>query len=532
MTPTLCLLILGAAPPQLGVDLAGHPLPAGAVAGLVPSGGQAAVEAAAFRPGGRVLATNAADGARFWHLPTMRIQRRVPAPRGIKAEHSLLDGRGEVALWAPREGAIHAYDLVGARALPVIKLAGKMVEVAVSFDGSTAACIDARGGWLNIRVWQPMTGHELARFEVRGDPDLPCQLAISPDGARLAVVLGSGGRSAYAGVVRIPRGVATETLGGATLGTLPAGPKVVSLTFSPDGETLAVGRMRGLSLLDGRTGKPVREIELPCPSPRRLASAGSYEDAAAALKGAGWQAARAVAFSPDFPILAAASTHAPDPILLADTRTGRSWPLHTKGLRPCLALAFSPAGSSLAASDPDGRTLLWSLLPVPVVAGAPVPRPLEPLAAITLREALAVLVELERSQGRAVRLRARPRPAAVTDVERINGWVVLARDENGDLREKARDALVAAGEWALPALRRALESGEWRGMDRLALEVMIDDVRPTRGRRERLAARAVEVLVSVGSHEARLVLKKLAGGDPEALLTKEAKAALSRLEER
>ena len=59
-----------------------------------------------------------------------------------------------------------------------------------------------------------------------------------------------------------------------------------------------------------------------------------------------------------------------------------------------------------------------------------------------------------------------------------------------------------------------------------ALLAILDE--PPQGDRLRLH-RAVEVLEDIGSPEARRVLKRIAGGDPAALLTREAKGALDRL---
>lgn len=52
---------------------------------------------------------------------------------------------------------------------------------------------------------------------------------------------------------------------------------------------------------------------------------------------------------------------------------------------------------------------------------------------------------------------------------------------------------------------------------------------PADGGRLRLL-RAIEVLECAATPEARRVLKRLAGGEPRALLTREARAALERLD--
>jgi len=145
------------------------------------------------------------------------------------------------------------------------------------------------------------------------------------------------------------------------------------------------------------------------------------------------------------------------------------------------------------------------------------------------KSAFEVMAELVRSRDRAARLRARP-AKALPDGERIEALLALAHDDDAVLREKAVDALAAAGELALPALRRSLDAGGWKPPGRLALEILIDDVRPLPGHRARLEAGAVEALERVGTPAARRLLKDLAAGASDAPLTKDAKAALSRLE--
>jgi hypothetical protein len=96
-------------------------------------------------------------------------------------------------------------------------------------------------------------------------------------------------------------------------------------------------------------------------------------------------------------------------------------------------------------------------------------------------------------------------------------------------RDKAAKELAKLGELARPALTRALE-----GKPSLEVRRRIEDLLNTLSKalpsaEEVTALRAVEVLEGIGTAAARTVLNTLAGGDADARLTQEARAALRRL---
>src|SRR5262249_26278168 len=94
-------------------------------------------------------------------------------------------------------------------------------------------------------------------------------------------------------------------------------------------------------------------------------------------------------------------------------------------------------------------------------------------------------------------------------------------------RRQATCELEELGEAAAPALRRAL--GENLPLEtRRRIEEILEKLSPQR----LVGLRALEVLEHAGTAEARDVLERLAGGVPEAPLTREARAALRRLDTR
>jgi HEAT repeat protein len=100
------------------------------------------------------------------------------------------------------------------------------------------------------------------------------------------------------------------------------------------------------------------------------------------------------------------------------------------------------------------------------------------------------------------------------------------------VREKAAAELEKLGEGAGPGLRKALAS-EPTAEVRRRVEGLLDRQQwPASAPEAVRGLRAVEALERIGTPEAREALKGLAGGIPEAVLTRAAQAALERLGER
>ena len=114
------------------------------------------------------------------------------------------------------------------------------------------------------------------------------------------------------------------------------------------------------------------------------------------------------------------------------------------------------------------------------------------------------------------------------DAQRVAALIArLDSDEFAD-REQAAEALAKLGGPAAPALRKAL-AGKPSAEQRRQLEGLLRKLEGPPTGPELQAIRALEVLESIATPEARAVLKTLAGGAPGARLTEEASAALARL---
>jgi hypothetical protein len=110
--------------------------------------------------------------------------------------------------------------------------------------------------------------------------------------------------------------------------------------------------------------------------------------------------------------------------------------------------------------------------------------------------------------------------------ERLRALLADLGSPDFDKRQRAEDALAAAGEAARAALAEAA-AGTKDAEVRRRLARLRARLRPPEARRLR-ELRAVLALEARGTPEARRLLETLARGTAEARLTQEAKAALRR----
>jgi WD40 repeat protein len=206
---------------------------------------------------------------------------------------------------------------------------------------------------------------------------------------------------------------------------------------------------------------------------------------------------------------------------------------------PIQSFSFSPDGKSLAGGCDDTTVLLWDLdrplssrliLPAPRTA-AEADRLWQVLGDHDPAEAERALWALVRHPAQALPLlRQRLRPARVPDPDPRPGLIARLDSPNFKQREAAARDLTALGELAVPALRAAVAGGKLALEQRRRAEQLLtrlDDpaVIPPCLRE----LRAVEALERIGSAEARALLAEVAGGTADALLTREARLALTRL---
>ena len=185
-------------------------------------------------------------------------------------------------------------------------------------------------------------------------------------------------------------------------------------------------------------------------------------------------------------------------------------------------------GEAVGSWDVTGRLGGSRLQPLPLM-----PRVLEvrwnDLAGADARRAVRAVWDLAARPQQAVPfLRKQFRPVGQVDGEHL---ARLARDLDSDrfaTRRKAADELQKAEDLAEPALRQELARKPALEV-RQRIERLLAELEPAASPERLRALRAVQVLEYAGTAEAEQVLQTLARGAPEALLTRQARAALKRL---
>jgi HEAT repeat protein len=117
----------------------------------------------------------------------------------------------------------------------------------------------------------------------------------------------------------------------------------------------------------------------------------------------------------------------------------------------------------------------------------------------------------------------------VVDGKAITKWLGELDDRDFKVRDAAFQGLARLGGFAEGPLRKALDSKPPLEKHRRIEELLNKMTAAPATAEHRRAVRAVEVLEMIGTPEARRVLEPLAAGDPDAVLTRAAKAALERL---
>ena len=297
--------------------------------GLVARSGP--IGSVAYSPDGSTLAAGAKTTMHLWDASTGELLKNVfghtDAVRSIVYSpdgSTLATGSYDsaVRLWNASTGT-HIKNLLGHT--------DRVLSVAYSPDGETLASGSVDSA---VRLWDASTGTHIKNL--LGHTDAVISVAYSPDGG----ILATGGEDHTVRLWELTPNTNTDTTD-TTVSLLPDTTllghtdAVISVAYSPDGETLATGSAdKTIRLWDASTGTHIKT-----------------------LRGhVNW--VRSVAYSPDGSTLASGS--ADNTVRLWDASTGRFLKTlrgHTDTVR---CVAYSPDGSTLASGSADNTVRLWN----------------------------------------------------------------------------------------------------------------------------------------------------------------------------
>jgi RNA polymerase sigma factor (sigma-70 family) len=422
------------------------------------------------------------------------------------------------------------WDIDAGKSLHTLRVPGQPHSVTTAFspDASLLATLHPDKETL-VRIWDVRTG-ELIRSFKESKAVWPWRMFFSADGKTLFVAGKhmaahevSSGKELFSWRMKpLPN---TSGVRAAAVGGSPAsdddGVAWNTLTLSPDGRLIAAtpwpGRVKqgseddSIALHDARTGKFLRRCKDPTTTR---------------------QSFKQLVFSADSQLLASSDGEV---VHLWETATGKAIATFKGHQGQIYFLTFSGDDRRLASAAGDSTVLIWDATGQADAAmtDAALEESWKALLDDDAGRAHRAVWTLARTPGKSIPLlKDRLRPVKAVARERLDQLIKDLDSEQFAVREKAMAELQKLDELAEPALRRALQSKPTLEQRR-RIEPMMAKLEAAIPSGDALRSlRAVRVLEHAGTPEARRLLRELATGAEGARLTREAAAALTRLNRR
>jgi RNA polymerase sigma factor (sigma-70 family) len=475
----------------------------------LPPGHQSPVGSLCFSADGKTLASTSDGTLRLWDTASgteTGRKGRLAGNRRFSGFHSVRftpDGRQLVAASSGRALAdekIHRWDLhTGKELVPLNPPDGSSTHVAVSADGKVLAVAHSE-----ILVSALITGKAILRLPGTNRP--VGALALSGDGKYVAVGWHSQESGSKGSIV------VWNTTTGKRVWEFKSSKRlfgVGTLVFSPDSSILVAGIQSAeitehAIVFDVATGKELVPFEGPI----------SFL----------WSAA----FSPDGKTLVTGGGEGGI----------RLWEVATRKIRLVLrgdqgiihSLAFSPDGLRLASAGNDTTALVWDLRGEDArtrLSDQQLARAWSDLAGAADDAYRAVRILSAAPEQSVPFLKKLMPPVAAADPNLLERLLADLGSARFAVRDKAARELAEMGESAEPALRAALKTN--RSLEaRQRIERLLQTLEQVTTLREMRALEALERTAVQGSRPAHELLRTLAGGAPDARLTREAVHCLER----